>query len=274
MSQSIENGRNFGVEFEAYGLPKDTVVRILRDAGFDAVSAHYSSTDYTKWQIKNDCSINGANGFEIVSPILSGEAGIAQVRQVLDLVHEAGGQVNKSCGMHVHWGVSDWGVSQFRSLAKRWVKFEQAMDSIMPMSRRGNNNRYVQSNLRGFGSATSNEVRERQMRKLSRATTVRGIGAVFGHSRYVKLNFECFWRTGTIEFRHHSGTLCSKKAVNFLHLTSALVAQATNARTVKNFSENVTDEKSLTTMLNACVKHGGMARSVAKFFKNRQAALR
>ena len=142
---TLNTNRTYGVEFEGFGIPMDTLVAKLRDAGINAVSASYSGCDYSVWQVKPDGSISGRYGFEIVSPVLQGSEGLEQVKTALRVVRENGGDANRSCGFHIHWGVSEWRIKNFRNFYKRWAKFEKGIDLLQPRSRRGDNAMYTQS---------------------------------------------------------------------------------------------------------------------------------
>ena len=57
------------------------------------------------WTAEADGSIDNSGGghkCEVVSPILRGAEGLAQVAQVLRTLEAKGHRVNKSCGTHVH----------------------------------------------------------------------------------------------------------------------------------------------------------------------------
>ena len=60
------------------------------------------------WKAERDGSItanrSGHTGCEIVSPILRGAEGLAQVESVIAVLNEKGHKVNASCGVHVHVG--------------------------------------------------------------------------------------------------------------------------------------------------------------------------
>ena len=61
------------------------------------------------WTAERDGSIQPAPGFqdcEIVSPILRGPEGLAQVAEVLKTLEEKGHKTNPNCGVHVHIGWS------------------------------------------------------------------------------------------------------------------------------------------------------------------------
>ena len=111
--------KTFGVEFEGFGVRQTDLKTALRNAGINADTASYSNRDASYWRIKNDGSIRGSNGFEIVSPILQGEAGLNEMNTVLRVANELGADVNSSCGFHVHWGVRGWNLGNFRNLGAR-----------------------------------------------------------------------------------------------------------------------------------------------------------
>jgi hypothetical protein len=67
------------------------------------------------WNAQSDCSIHsdgrvvphsGFEAVEIVSGIMKGPEGIAQLREVLAKLVEMGARVNQSTGLHIHVGVS------------------------------------------------------------------------------------------------------------------------------------------------------------------------
>ena len=135
----------FGIELECFNATQIQVAQALVNAGINAVTSGYSGSNYALWQIKTDGSIQGINGFEVVSPILEGEAGIAEARKVCEVLVAIGAKVNQSCGFHIHHNAKNWGIQEFRNLFKRVAKFEAALDSVQPTSRRANNNRYCKS---------------------------------------------------------------------------------------------------------------------------------
>ena len=79
---TMNTNRTYGVEFEGYGIPMDTLVSKLRHVGINARLASYSGSDYSVWQVKPDGSISGRYGFEVVSPVLQGTDGLEQVKKV------------------------------------------------------------------------------------------------------------------------------------------------------------------------------------------------
>ena len=234
------------------------VVTALRNvAGVNAYSSSYSGREYSVWQVKSDCSIQGNNGFEVVSPILEGEAGIAEVQKVCDTLVSLGAQVNKSCGFHIHHDATGWGIQKFRNLFKRFVKFENALDSVQPESR-GNANRYCASVIKTFA-------------EIDQCNTVNGLSNLYGNSRYFKLNLQSFFRQNSVEFRNHAGTVEAAKVINYIRLTSAMVVDAGDKTAVKQFTKPTTAKEALDTMLAGMIRRNRITTETATFYKTRQA---
>ena len=261
----------FGVELECFNVPMQTVVDAFNAAGIPSIRAGYSGNDYSKFQIKHDGSIQGCNGFEVVSPILEGEAGIATIRKACEIITALGAQVNQSTGFHIHHDVTNWGIKEFRNLFKRFVKFEAGMDSIQPASRRNQANRYVGS-LYGSMTNTSAESQKVLFADIDSARTVRKLGQVFS-TRYLKLNLQSFFRQGSVEFRHHSGTTDADKVENYIRLTYGMVADAQDHTAVKAFKEQFTAKVALDTMLAGMVRRARITPALADFYKARAVQL-
>lgn len=98
-----------------FGVELETVINLeaARDRGITVGEYHVGNAvpNMPGWTAQRDGSIafggrpNG--GAEFVSPKLMGAEGIAQIRRMTDLLHEIGGKVNSSCGVHVHVGLPD-----------------------------------------------------------------------------------------------------------------------------------------------------------------------
>ena len=70
--------RTFGIEIEGFGISLAQVRDALSNAGLDCQveSYHHCSRGY--WKVTTDASV--PNGFEVVSPVLSGDAGLEQAK--------------------------------------------------------------------------------------------------------------------------------------------------------------------------------------------------
>lgn len=256
------NNAKFGIELECYGVPMGDVTSALRVAGINVMTSSYSGREYSVWQVKPDCSIRGDYGFEVVSPILEGEAGIHDVRRVCAILAQLGAKVNTSCGFHVHHNAANWGIKEFRNLFKRFVKFETALDTVQPTSRRANNNTYCKSNTLGMSTTQC-------FAAIDSCNTVQKLSDIYGGQRYFKLNLQSFFRMGSVEFRHHAGTVDADKVENYIRLTYAMVADSAEHTAVKVFAEAVTAKDALTVMLAGMVRRGRIGKRVEKFYKAR-----
>jgi biotin operon repressor len=205
--------RTFGIEIEFVGISIEQALTALENAGIPVnrrLSNGYNHTRTDQWKIVTDSSVDydGYNGGEVVSPILSGEAGLEQARKVAKALDNAGATANRACGLHVHVDGRDFTAPEVNNLAKRYALFEPEIDQIMPRSRRDNSNRYCQSFKRWFESVYVS-------RRFDRATTIAEACGV-QDDRFMKLNLCAFGRHGTFEFRQHSGTVNAGKIENWI----------------------------------------------------------
>ena len=97
--------RKFGAELEMTGITREQAVRALRGVGIEVRDETYNHETRDYWKIVPDSSVHG--GFEVVSPVLEGEAGLEQLRTVVTALDDMGGTVNKTCGYHVHFDAAD-----------------------------------------------------------------------------------------------------------------------------------------------------------------------
>lgn len=228
--------RRFGVEVEAYGLSQEDAVTAIRHAGYRARVCGYSSRMDNGWSIITDGSILGSRGFEAVSPVLSGTEGLEQVREVLNALAAAGAKVNKSCGLHVHHEMTDATTDNLVTLVNLYRTFESEIDTLVPPSRRANNNTYCGSVNQYWtnGRVESAVESARQSWSNNRAAFF----ASQQRDRYCKLNLMAFVEHGTVEFRQHSGTVDGDKAVAWIVFTQGLVESAKKntklAKTTRN----------------------------------------
>ena len=74
--------RRFGVEIEAYNCTRERLARELREAGISVAVEGYNHDTRNHWKLVTDGSLSGSNTFELVSPILEGEAGLRELQKV------------------------------------------------------------------------------------------------------------------------------------------------------------------------------------------------
>lgn len=208
---TFNSNRKFGVEVEftyhslEYGdshmvALAETVTRV---SGEEVRYLGYTHATHSYWKLVRD----GSCGWELVSPPLSGQDGLAKVKKVLQaLSAQQGVSVNRACGLHVHVDTTGLRVDDIKNCYKRYHDFESKIDSFMPGSRRANNNQYCQSLPWDTGMNTQ---------VFNNLSSINALGNFF-HSRYYKINLQSLLRHGTIEFRQHSGTTNGSKVTNWI----------------------------------------------------------
>lgn len=199
--------RKFGIELEIVGITQDAALRALKAVRIKVRSETYNHATRNYWKIVPDGSVN--NGFEVVSPILEGEAGIEEAEIVARALEDAGAYANRTCGFHVHFEAMGLELDHIKNILRRYAAHESEIDAFMPKSRRGNANHYCQS-LNGLCNAFENA-----------ATTEALVNCQ--PSRYYKVNLKSYHRHGTIEFRQHSGTVNAMKICNWIRFLSEFI---------------------------------------------------
>jgi hypothetical protein len=214
---------DFGVEIEFIaprGVTKESLATSLSAAGVDTFATNFQNwktTSMTRWKTVHDGSVM-PNGIEVVSPPFIGndaaERGFEAIRKVCAHLNTIGGQVNRSCGLHVHIGARRLSVPALKKLAALYIENETVIDKLLPPSRRGNAGNYCQS-LKSRANIGA----------LVRAQRHSDVVNAVGNFKYVKLNFTSFYK-GTVEFRHHSGTIDAEKITKWIIFCSKMVETA------------------------------------------------
>lgn len=218
MQIQLRNGEmnlgNFGIEIEAYGVEMNRLASELNRNGIDCYVEGYNHSTRSHWKVVTDGSIHGNRAFELVSPVLNGADGIRQIEVVCRVLDELDAKVNKSCGLHVHHDARGYNDKQLVNVLKFYRRSEKDIDSFMPLSRRDNNGFYCQS----VNSA---------LYQIENGVSIHNL------NRYCKVNLTSFYRHGTVEFRHHSGTVDFDKISNWVLFTALIMraAKKANVRT-------------------------------------------
>lgn len=200
--------RKFGIELEIIGIDRQTALRALRAVGINVRDETYNHITSSHWKLVSDASVR--DGFEVVSPVLLGEAGIEQAMTVATALEDAGASVNRSCGFHVHFDARNLSAGDIKTIVKRYAAHESEIDAVMPPSRRGNANTYC--------APLSSFLNDR----FESASTIEDMIRAQGN-RYFKVNLQSFQRHGTIEFRQHSGTVNAAKIANWVRFLGEFI---------------------------------------------------
>lgn len=276
-----EKGRTFGVEIECF-LPNNpalsasrlnqnhVLMLALASAG---LKSHAAQSTGDIWGLKSDGSLrpnkSGDLGVELVSPILRGEAGLADLAKVAGVLNGLNAYVNKSAGLHVHIGAKDLTVEQRRNLLSQFVRYERFFNLILPASRR--ENRYATS-LRKRASATKTDSTKAAEHIILTLLSVRDerelVQALNADDHHLALS-DARGKHGTFEFRQHSGTVNAEKMVNWVRLVLAFVEAAKDKPALPFYSRKLTDEEEMEKFFETFA----VARDLRAYYRKRHAAL-
>tara|TARA_R110000765_G_scaffold386823_1_gene478912 strand:- start:185 stop:1207 length:1023 start_codon:yes stop_codon:yes gene_type:complete len=210
MTNNFENF-TFGVEIEFIGANRRDVETVMRDAGVNVRMEGYNHTTRNYWKLVTDATLGYENAGELVSPILSGAAGFANLEKTINALNEVPGvTVDRRCGLHVHLAWTGMAPDHVKNIIVRYAKHEDDIDAWMPSSRRGTNSRWAKK----IDSTLINRAR--------RGDTLHSIARNV-MDRYYKVNAECLRTHGTVEFRQHGGTIDLDKIENWVRFLMGFV---------------------------------------------------
>jgi hypothetical protein len=206
------NNMTFGVEIETVA-PFSAVENGLRIGGYH----HGIQVPYLPegWKAERDGSIDAGNkGYpcEIVSPILRGPEGLAQVLEVLRILEAKGYRVNGTCGVHTHIGWDrNWPAEALARLVTIVAYAERGLYAITGTKRR-ERSRYC-GGVRKYGDD-----------KMAKPALDR--------DRYHALNLTNLANgtRETVEFRVFSGSLNPIKVLGWIQICLGLVERALNTK--------------------------------------------
>jgi hypothetical protein len=214
----------YGVEIECYIQgTQNTLERKLTEAGLNSAFEGYNHNTSNYWKITTDASLetkysdrNNFNNVEIVSPILFGEAGLAQLKKVCEVVKTMNGKINTKAGLHIHHACKDGhgGLKLAVMAALIYRQYQEDFDKMLPVSRRSCN--YAQhlesSDFERYKRfIRADHISDDQMAR-------RRVVNVYAYARH-----------GTCEFRQHSGSVDYTKISNWIKITRHVMIQAKKA---------------------------------------------
>lgn len=208
--RDIEFSSNIGVEIEIV-VPKgvsatqltNSLVREMRSSGIDVQAVGYTHNTTSYWKITSDASIN-PEGVEVVSPILKGKRGLAELKKCIAAIRRSGGSVNKSVGVHVHFGANGLQLEHFKNLLYNYAGFEPIINNTLYSSRR--NSRWAQL-LSNISNLTNKIDASMTFNQLVRNVFNADPDDYRGYGRYYTVNLLSFNRHGTVEFRQLQGSV-------------------------------------------------------------------
>ena len=218
----------FGVEIETADHNEREIAAALNAAGIPTLCNGYNHTDsHSNWKVVPD----GSCGAEIVSPILKGEEGLQQVREVCAVLNQIGCRVNRSTGVHVHHGFVNGTFAQMRSILFLYAKLQPYINAMLPSRIASSRDAFYTKQLNlDTVKAESDYISQRLYGSLSRIDEVTAAANYFGTTahgrserRYWTVNASAFMDHKTIEFRHHSGSTNAEKIIAWIVFTQNIM---------------------------------------------------
>lgn len=241
--------RTFGIELEMIVPSAITATDLTREfasIGVELRSESYNHSTRPHWKLVTDGSVRphraGFWGIELVSPVLSGEPALEVVTKVCELLTRLGVTTNRTCGFHVHHGARDLKPKHLENLFSLYRNCERAIDTLMPLSRRANANYFCKS------------LKQKSV-------------AMLQHDRYHKVNLSSMSRHGTVEIRHHSGTVSAEKVVSWIRLTQAMVERSKRKVNSVDHDYSWYDVKQILGMVHSNTE---VARKLAAYYDARR----
>lgn len=214
--------RPFGVEIECIRNDdhpdfEEVAAWIEHDTGITCTGGYVTrSKRYLNWRVKDDgslCDDYGyeEGGYEIVSPPLSGEDGIDQVRRVFKSLRDHDFKINDGCGLHIHLEARDLNVDQCAAFAHAWHDNQALIDWLVEANRR-------QVNYPEYCSPITNQM----LADIERASSKRGLAWTCS-DRYFAVNLSSLTSHGTLEVRQHHGTLSHAEFEGWLRFSVGII---------------------------------------------------
>lgn len=266
--------RTFGVELEFISelSRAELAYHIRTETGINVELVTYSNKDASTWRLKTDSSVMSSthNCMELVTPILHGEDGMAQLLKVVECL-QGKVDVNHTCGLHVHHGIAGMDANELRKILKFYLKYEAAMDKLQPISRRNGHNRYCEHVFDG------GILNPRILPRFKYLNKIKSISKLcknnhFGH-KYRTLNTAAFAIQGTLEFRHHAGTMNADKINNWVRLTAAIVGMSKQTRGTVVHKTDYKDTYTTKQFLMELKRKLLISNDTYKFYKKRYKTL-
>lgn len=234
MTTQPQTNLKFGIELECY-LPKALV-----ESEQFTVGGYHRGVQIVGapdgWKAEKDASVSphaprGFVGLEIVSPVLQGEDGLAEVVGFFDFLKEVGAQVSVRTGMHVHADGTTLSPAQVGQVQEAFKFYESAFYGL--------NGPYYSERLSNPYCAPSERWN--------------GLG------RYCSLNIQNYLnsRKKTLECRVWRATLEAEVAVAAVVMLTSLVGKVKAGQHVPTGSSKVTCPREASKLFTEAYISGG-----------------
>lgn len=198
---------------------------------------------FLNFRYEHDGSISAGGQEMVVSPMIKDQF-VTGLKYLTDLFATGGAQVNLTCGYHVHVDVIDFSAFDLRRLMMLYRQYESLFYDLVRPNRdqpqRGGANGRIKAYCARWGfpeefyarlatQKTGKTIRQMLIDALYPEQRNQGHGrnnhrftpmdSIKAHKyqpcRYFGLNFHSFYERGTVEFRHHEGSIDNQTLLNW-----------------------------------------------------------
>jgi len=202
--------------YERYGFCAKSDGSLHGDS-YDCEYRNKDSETFCSLTGSHDCN-EGLPSCEFTTPPLEFPGKLYRLSSLISYIRERGGEVNPSCGLHVH--VSDggeWTDKTLIELEKLCITYQEALLLIGRGDFGSHRGTEYCHGLRNYPEAG----------KSNKSGKKRDKGDILSErGRYHLVNFQNLYSLETIEFRFFNGTLNPLLATGYCHLAVALIERA------------------------------------------------
>ena len=217
--ESNKFSRAVGVEIEACNNYNDEMERsVVYENNFELKN---------NWRAIHDGSIHpsgddGGIGREFVTRGgMSGDELYLSINNITDILTKNGWYVNKSCGLHVHIDARDLNARQLAYILMVAKLCEPVIYKMMPPSR--DTSRWAKRIPMSIRQISRIQDEEDFIDIWYRSHGTNPSMEKYNDARYCGFNMHSRIIHGSIEFRHHSGTLNPSKIINWIEICQSII---------------------------------------------------
>ena len=165
--------------------------------------AHTGLHGKTEWGCVYECSTPGR---ELISPILQGDEGFAEIREMCSYASDHDWRTDSSCGLHVHIDARDLSSEQALQIAYAYRRSYPLWKKFVGRQRAGNS------------MCGSPQYNARDIRDIEHIEDF-----VESRDRFEFVNWRSYLRHGSIEIRAYRGSLQPREICNWVSLHARFV---------------------------------------------------
>jgi hypothetical protein len=213
------------------------------------------------WRAERDGSIRcDANMMpcEFVSPVLSGDEGVAKLREMMKFIRDIGGKVNDSCGCHITVGIDS--ITGIPATADEPTRREARTNFCRKVAHIAQANAWAIYAQTGTGRHTNSyshqlagEV-ESLVLQMTRTTDEVRLSTLSRQCGRGMVNFSKAFTNGVIEFRAFAGTLNESKVLHHLATVLGICRRAATVQQFGKFDRKATKKHAVITNASEAVR--------------------